>query len=336
MQILQYFKPKSMIYTGEHKEHETEIIHYQYDMSHCEILDSIASTKLQKHYLQVVGLADVNKIQEICRYYKIDPLINEDILSVNQRNKFEVKENYIFGTFSFSYLNEKEIIEDYMSIIMLENVILTFHETPPVFLNPIKILIQEHMEVREHSIDYLFYQILDIITDGHLAIYDILESNVNEFEEVLLETKNMEQDGFYLVRKQLIKLKNNVSPVHEQLERILLKKHRLFEPENANYFEDLKDHLDRLDNRLNQCNQLTRNLLDLHMNNQSTKINKMMSTLTIFSAIFIPLSFLTGVFGMNFVDFGILQYPHAVDLFVALCITIAGLMIWFFKSRKWF
>ena len=325
-----------MIYTGEHKEHETEIIHYQYDMSHCEILDSIASTKLQKHYLQVVGLADVNKIQEICRYYKIDPLINEDILSVNQRNKFEVKENYIFGTFSFSYLNEKEIIEDYMSIIMLENVILTFHETPPVFLNPIKILIQEHMEVREHSIDYLFYQILDIITDGHLEIYDILESNVNEFEEVLLETKNMEQDGFYLVRKQLIKLKNNVSPVHEQLERILLKKHRLFEPENANYFEDLKDHLDRLDNRLNQCNQLTRNLLDLHMNNQSTKINKMMSTLTIFSAIFIPLSFLTGVFGMNFVDFGILQYPHAVDLFVALCITIAGLMIWFFKSRKWF
>jgi len=325
-----------MIYTGEHKEHETEIIHYQYDMSHCEILDGIASTKSQKHYLQVVGLADVNKIQEICRYYKIDPLINEDILSVNQRNKFEVKENYIFGTFSFSYLNEKEIIEDYMSIIMLENVILTFHETPPVFLNPIKILIQEHMEVREHSIDYLFYQILDIITDGHLEIYDILESNVNEFEEVLLETKNMEQDGFYLVRKQLIKLKNNVSPVHEQLERILLKKHRLFEPENANYFEDLKDHLDRLDNRLNQCNQLTRNLLDLHMNNQSTKINKIMSTLTLFSAIFIPLSFLTGVFGMNFVDFGILQYPHAVELFIALCIIIAVSMFLFFKSRKWF
>lgn len=325
-----------MVYTGDHKGRDTEIVHYQYDASGCEILNSISSTKDHKHYLQVIGLANVDKIQEICIYYGIDPLINEDILSVNQRNKFEVKENYIFGTFSFSYLNEKEMVEDYMSILMLENVILTFHETTPLFLKPLDILIREHEEVREHSIDYVFYQILDIITDGHLEIYDILESNVNEFEEVLLETKNMEQDGFYLVRKQLLKLKNNVAPVHEQLERVLLKKHHLFEAENANYFEDLKDHLDRLDNRLNQCNQLTRNLLDLHMNNQSTKINKMMSTLTLFSAIFIPLSFLTGVFGMNFVDLGILQYPHAIDLFIALCVVIAVSMFLFFKSRKWF
>lgn len=251
MQILQYFKPKSMIYTGVHKEDNTKIIHYQYDSSSYEILDNIVSTKSCKHYLQVIGLANVEKIQEICNYYAIDPLINEDILSVNQRNKFEVKENYIFGTFSFSYLNSKKINEDYISIVMLENVILTFHETTPVYLEPLKILIQDHEEVRERSIDYLFYQILDIITDGHLEIYDILESNVNEFEELLLETKNMEQDGFYLVRKQLLKLKNNVTPVHEQLEKLLFKKHGLFNQENANYFEDLKDHLNRLDSRLN-------------------------------------------------------------------------------------
>jgi len=336
MQILQYFKPKSMVYTGEHKDIETKITHYQYDTSSYEILEDFPSTKPNKHYIQIVGLANVDKIQEICTYYKIDPLIGEDILSVNQRNKFDVKENHIFGTFSLAYIFEGKIIEDYMSILMFENVILTFHETTPVFLDPLKTLIHDHKELREHSIDYLFFQILDIITDGHLELYDVLEDEVNEFEEQLLETKNIEQESFYLIRKQLLKLKNNVSPVYEQLEKLLLKKHGLFQLENANYFEDLKDHLARLDNRLNQSSQLTRNLLDLHMNNQSTKMNKIMATLTLFSAIFIPLSFLTGIFGMNFVHFGILQYEHAVLLFGIVCLTIALTMFIFFKRKKWF
>lgn len=336
MQILQYFKPKSMVYTGEHKNVETKITHYQYDATSYEILDSIASTKPNKHYIQVVGLANVEKIQEICTYYAIDPLINEDILSVNQRNKFDIKDNHIFGTFSISYLIGGKIVEDYMSILMFENVILTFHETTPVFLDPLKTLIHDHKELREHSIDYLFFQVLDIITDGHLELYDVLENDVNAFEEQLLETKSIEQEAFYLIRKQLLKLKNNVSPVYEQLEKLLLKKHGLFQLENANYFEDLKDHLARLDNRLNQSSQLTRNLLDLHMNNQSTKMNKIMATLTLFSAIFIPLSFLTGIFGMNFVYFGILEYKHAVLLFGIVCLVIATSMFLYFKKKKWF
>ena len=336
MQILQYFKPKSMVYTGEHKDIATRITHYQYDATNYEVLLDFAHTKTIKHYVQVVGLADVEKIQEIGKYYDIDPLIVEDILSVNQRNKFELKEKYIFGTFSIAFLFDGKIEEDYMSILMFENTIITFHETEPVFLSPLKTLIESHKELREHSVDYLFFQILDIITDGHLELYDLLENNVNEFEEELLESKTIEQEEFYLIRKQLLKLKNNVTPVYEQLEKLLLKKHGLFRIENENYFEDLKDHLQRLDNRLNTSSQLTRNLLDLHMNNQSTKMNKIMATLTLFSATFIPLSFLTGVFGMNFVHFGVLQYEHALLFFSIVCFSIAVGMFIFFKRKKWF
>jgi len=336
MQILQYFKPKSMVYTGEHKDIETKIIHYQYDATSYELIDGYEPTKPVKHYIQVIGLANVEKIQEIGKYFNIDPLVIEDILSVHQRNKFELMDNFVFGTFSISYLYENQIKEDYLSILMFEKTIITFHETEPIYLIPLKSLINEHKELREHSIDYLFFQILDIITDGHLELYDLLEQEVNDFEQEILETKSIEQESFYLIRKQMLKLKNNVSPVYEQLEKLLLKKHGLFQLENSSYFEDLKDHLQRLDNRLNQSRELMRNILDLHMNNQSTKMNKVMSTLTLFSAIFIPLSFLTGIFGMNFVHFGILQYEHAWIVFGIVCVSIAVGMFLYFKKKNWF
>ena len=177
---------------------------------------------------------------------------------------------------------------------------------------------------------------MDIITDEHLDVYDQLEESMINFEEEILETKQIEQDQFYLVRKQMLKLKSNVAPILEQLEKTLARKIPLFNIENQVYFDDLKDHLQRLDARINQAREAMHHLLDLHMNNQSTKMNKIMTTLTIFSAIFIPLSFLSGFFGMNFIHFGLLSYKHAVLAFTLLCLLIVSVMIIFFKKQKWF
>jgi magnesium transporter len=134
----------------------------------------------------------------------------------------------------------------------------------------------------------------------------------------------------------MLNLKNHVSPVLEHLNQIMNKKSSLFMEDNMPFYDDLRDHLVRLDSRLDRSRELMRHLLDLHMNNQSNKMNKIMATLTLFSAIFIPLSFLTGFFGMNFVHFGILQYEYAVIGFTILCASIIIFMVWFFKKKKWF
>jgi len=336
MKISTYFKPKTMVYTGSYAHIDTQIHHWQYDQSKVELIDGFEMDLNKKHYIQVVGLAQVDKIQDIRKHLSIDPLVMEDIFNVNQRNKFELKEEYLFGTFSLSYLQDDKIKNDYMSILMFPHVIVSFHETQPTYLEDIHILFDEHKELRELPIDYLFFQIMDIITDKHLEVYDKLNLAVNDFEEELLETKSIEQEAFYNIRKQMLELKNNVSPIYEQLEKVLSKKSSLFDISTATYFEDLKDHLQRLDNRLNQSREITRNLLDLHMNNQSTKMNKIMATLTLFSATFIPLSFLTGFFGMNFVHFGILDYQNAVLLFSGICAVIAIGMVVFFKRKNWF
>ncbi len=336
MKISTYFKPKTMVYTGSFSHIDTQIYHWQYDEEKVEYVEGFEISPNKKHYIQVIGLANVEKIQEIRKHLSIDPLVMEDIFNVNQRNKFELKEEYLFGTFALSFLQDEIIKNDYMSILMFPNVIVSFHETQPHYLEDIHLLFYEHKELRELPIDYLFFQIMDIITDKHLEVYDKLNLAVNEFEAQLLETKSIEQEDFYHIRKQMLELKNNVSPINEQLDKILAKKSLLFNSSTSTYFEDLKDHLQRLDNRLNQSREITRNLLDLHMNNQSTKMNKIMATLTLFSATFIPLSFLTGFFGMNFVHFGILEYQNAIFLFSGICLLIAVGMIIFFKRKDWF
>ena len=335
MNIYNYIKPKSNVYTGKHNKIETKIIHTIYDAKTLELDELFGVDDQKKHYIQVVGLSDIEKISSIKDVYQIDPLILEDIFNVNQRNKIEMKDAYLFCVFNLMYIENEQLKEDYMSLLMTKNTIITFHETEPTFLNPLKTLFEEYKELRERSIDFLFFQILDIITDHHLDVYDHLDDQTIKFEEQILETKSIEQDAFYLIRKQMLKLKNNVSPVLEQLDKSIINTNH-FRLENQGYFDDLRDHLKRLDVRLTNSRELMHHLLDLHMNNQSTKMNKIMTTLTIFSAIFIPLSFMTGFFGMNFKHFDILEYPFAVGLFALICVMIVIGMILFFRRKHWF
>ncbi len=336
MKLSDYVKPKSMIYTGEHHQVPTTIIHYAYNDKVLEISNSFEGDSSLKHYIQVIGLSDIGIIESIKKFYPIDPLILEDVFNVNQRTKIDIRDAYVFCVFNLEFLDQGEVIDQYMSLLMYENTIITFHETKPVYLNPLEQLFKEHKDLRERSADYLLYQILDIITDNHLDIYDILDEQINRFEDHIIDQKNIKQDEFYLIRKTMLKLKSHVTPTYESLDKAMNRRNDLFKNDNKAFFDDLMDHLQRLDNRINQSREQVRNLLDLDTNNQSTKLNKIMATLTLFSAIFIPLSFLTGFFGMNFVHFGILEYRYAVLGFTLICLSIIIFMIFFFKHKKWF
>jgi len=336
MNLSQYIKPKSMIYTGEHKHVETSITHYEYDENHLDVTHVFDKKTNRKHYIQVVGLADVKTIDQLRETYPIDPLVLEDVFNVNQRTKFEIKNQYIFAVLNLEYLYQGEVVEEYMSLVMFKDTLITFHEKKPQFLEPLESLFADHKDLRQRGVDYLLYQILDIITDYELDIYDILDEQINLFEETIIDNENIKQDEFYLMRKSMLKLKNHVTPTYEQLDKMLTRKHEVFDLDNQPYYDDLMDHLQRLDYRINQSREQMRNMLDLHMNNQSTKMNKIMATLTLFSAIFIPLSFLTGFFGMNFIYFELLSYRHAVLIFSIVCFIIMASMVFFFKRKKWF
>lgn len=335
MKITDYFKPKSLIYTGDYKHEQTLINRFVYDQVQVDEFHDIKQSE-QKQYIQVIGLSDLAQIKEIKNTFKIDDFIVEDILNVNQRNKIEKVGDYIFAAFSLMYKDKGIIKKDYMSLIFNEQVLITFHENEPVFLSPLKTLLYEYEELRTNKLDFLFYQILDLLTDDHLNIYDFFEDEMNRFEDEILETKQIDQDDFYKLRKQILQLKNITYPIYDHLEILLKIEISFINKSTKKFFDDLLDHMYRLDQRINQLRDLMKTLLDLDINNQSNRMNRIMSTLTLFSAIFIPLSFLTGFFGMNFIYFDILSYEYAVIIFAGVCLLIAGIMIYIFKKHRWF
>ncbi len=334
MKMSEYFKPKSLVYTGSVIKKKTTIHRFVYDIDH---LDEFSNLKKEpKQYIQVVGLSEIEKINEIKTVFSIDEFIMEDVLNVDQRNKIEKVGDYVFACFSFLSKEQDDIKKEYMSLVFNQDVLISFHEKEPIFLAPILQLLTDYKDLKQGPIDFLFYHILDLITDDHLMIYDQFEQQLNAFEEEILETRQIEQEEFYKLRKHILQLKNISSPLFDQLESILKLDIAFIGNKTEKYYNDLIDHMKRLDDRLNQLKDSMRNLLDLDMNNQSTRMNRIMSTLTLFSAIFIPLSFLTGFFGMNFIHFNILKYEHAVVIFTSICLLIAVVMIMIFKKHKWF
>lgn len=336
MKANEYVQPKSYIYTGEHKDVPTHIVHYQISSDNVLESSTLPPHIEGKQYIQVIGLSDVDAVFSIGKKYDIDLLVIEDIFNVRQRNKIELFDDSLFGAFHLEYLEKNEVKKDYMSIFFKENIVISFHETNPAFLSGLKPVFEQGTEVRTRSIDYVFYLLLDVMTDHHLEIFEMLDEQSTMIEDMILSEKTINQESFYMVRKEMLKLKNSVSPVLNHLEYVLREKPKLIQRGNIGYFNDLLDHLNRLDNHLNQSRELMRNLLDLQINNQSHKMNRIMTTLTLFSAIFIPLGFLTGFFGMNFVHFGILAYEHALGLFVGFSVLLALFMIILFKKMKWF
>ena len=335
MKFKDYFTPKSMVYTGEHTNIKTTIKHYQYNAKEVIITDDFNKKEGYNHYIQVVGLSEVDKIMALKDIFPVEPLILEDVFNVSQRNKIDERKDYIFAVFHVNFYKET-IQEDYMSLLFFKDTIITFHEREPECLEALYPLFESYQELKERSSDFLFYQILDIITDSHI---DLMEHNnviTEQIEEEILEYKSVDQEAFYQMRKNLLKLKSNVTPILTQLDKIIQSPRGYISVEQFPYFDDLKDHLSRLDERLNDARELMRHLLDLHINNQSHKMNQIMKTLTLFSAIFIPLSFLTGFFGMNFVHFDLLKYEHAVTLFIVFCVSVAGFMVYLFKRMNWF
>jgi magnesium transporter len=336
MKIKNYFTPKSLIYTGKHDAVKTTIRHYHYNDTGMKMSNGFKPMVGYKSYIQVIGLSDIDKIKSLKSYYPVDTLTLEDIFNVDQRNKIEHKAEYVFSVFGVDFLHDETLKHDYMSLLLFSDTLITFHEKEPQFLDAVHPLFTEVGALQKETIDYLFFHIIDIITDHHLDVYDHLSESAVTFESDILESRKLNQENVYTLRKNLLRLKNNVSPILEQFNKLIDKNSPLINAENLPLFEDVRDHLKRLDERLNDLREMMRYLLDLYINNQSNTMNRIMTTLTLFSAIFIPLSFLTGFFGMNFTHFAVLDYQNALLIFVFLCIFLAVLMIMLFKKMKWF
>jgi magnesium transporter len=347
----QNLPPGTLVYTGRHHHVTPEMTMIafsaeRYVKQHIESIEAIQQFDGVK-WFNLTGLSDLETIRKIGDFYGIDPMILEDIVHVEQRTKIEISENYLFGVFKMIYTrtdmqevvqeNDYHFNHEHISFLLMPSLLITFQEEPgDVFDGVRERLADENGRIRTRGADYLFYALVDALVDHQMEAMLTLQNDIDSLEASIVEDEIGKMEPLYHLRKSLLILKSGAMPLQETLTRLIAQDTALLSPMTRTYFKDVIDHAAHLSDRIMMYREVVTSLFDMHQTNVSNRMNRVMTTLTFFSAIFIPLSFLAGFFGMNFEVFPSLHYPYAVPVFIGSCVGIALLMLGFFKWKDWF
>lgn len=340
------------MYTGKHHEVSPELtliayegINYINKIISVDQLDEIDHLKGVK-WLNVTGLSQVDVIKAIGDKYGIDPMILEDVVHVEQRTKVEFKEtDYLFAVFKMIYIDDLKsqeegmtcIRHEHISFLLIGDLIISFQEEPGDVFDGVRDRISDtSRKIRDLKTDYLFYALIDAIVDHQMETMLSLQDDTDTIEEMIIDDELEDIEALYHLRKSLMVLKSGAFPIQETIMRLIGQDIPLISKETKEYFKDVQDHVTHLSDRIMTNREVVSSLFDMHQTNISNNMNSAMTTLTIFSAIFIPLSFLAGFFGMNFQVFPSLATPNGIPIFIGGCLVIAVSMLSYFKWKKWF
>ncbi|MBF4695182.1 magnesium/cobalt transporter CorA [Fusibacter ferrireducens] len=329
--------PGTMVYTGEYANEPLKLELFSFSEGHHEYkvlknLDEVHAAKGTK-WLNVIGLSHIDALSQIAQQYQINDMIMEDIVNVSHRSKVEFEEKYLFSIFKMIYLGKEDtLFREHLSIIQMPGIVITFQERQEDVFDGIRQRIRMGQgKIRGNGSDYLFYALLDAIVDHQLDVMNFIQDQVDELERQIIDEDDTLIESLYHMRKDLLILKTAVMPLDDIITRLLSDKNNHFSEYTKLYLRDVADHTTHLKENIVMYREVIATLYETHQTNVSNNMNKVMTTLTIFSATFIPLSFLAGVFGMNFKHMPGLGNPNAFLYFSIFCVLSTLGMLWYFK-----
>lgn len=274
----------------------------------------------------------------IQRAFDIDRLTWEDITKGDHLPKVEIDENRIFIVMQVLRYEEntQHIIKEQMSILIKDKCLYTFqHGAHPVVEQVQEKLKINRNNMRGREMDYLLYAVMGSILNQHFLIFDQFQERMDEIESLVMrQSKGNYIHDLYRVRKEIMKIKSVVSPMKDII-RSLVYESDFIKEEHRPVYLDLNDRLLEINETLAYYRELVTALYDMHLSNGSNRMNRIMTTLTVYSAIFIPLTFLSGVYGMNFKYLPELSWKWSYPAFWVVCIILSVSMVSFFKKKKW-
>ena len=334
--------PGTLHYTGHYADEELAIEVLQYNRNEFKRFRISDITELEANesdvrWVNISGLNHMDFLTQLGEHFNIDRMNLEDIIDVYQRSKLEKRDHYLFSIFKMFYLKQTDIISEHVSVILLKNMLITFQETSDDIFESIRERLEANEgQIRRKNVDYLYYSLLDNLIDQYFISLHLIEQRFTQAEMKIVEQKSRKMDEIYQLRKDLLYLKNGIDPVKNILQTIIKDSDTYFSNEVKQYFNDILDNTLHIVESIMTFREMVDGLYEAQVSNRNDEMNKTIMTLTIFSVIFAPLSFLTGVFGMNFIHMPLLSYKYAFIAFVAFCLLIVSAMIVFFIRKKMF
>jgi magnesium transporter len=339
--------PGTLLYTGSITEKPILISLLSYDP---EYISSISSNSIEDilikydkdriNWINIDALYNIDIIDKIGQYFNLHSLILEDILNTEHHPKIDFEDDYIFITMKMLSLDRKnEVIDnEHVSFILGENYIISFQEKSGDVFDPIRKRLENGKgKARKRKADYLLYLLMDSIVDNYYHIFDYIYDKIEDLEESIYynpKSENFEKIIFY--KKQLIYLRKSIFPLESVLREITDEDINVIETEHNKFFSDIYDHLKSIMQDLEIMREVLTGLIDLYMSSLSNKMNNIMKTLTVVAAIFIPLTFLAGVYGMNFKYMPELEWHWGYPLILIIMACLGIGMFFLMKYKKWF
>ncbi|MCF8009569.1 MAG: magnesium/cobalt transporter CorA, partial [Halanaerobiales bacterium] len=290
-------------------------------------------------WINIDGLSDVDTIKQIGDNFDIHPLALEDILHVHQRPKLEEYDNSLFIVLKMLNYNEtsKEIDSEQLSIIVGKNYVITFQEKPGDVFDPIRERLKNKKgKIRTMNADYLAYCLVDLIVDNYFIILEKISDRIEFIEEELInEPSEKTLKSIYELKNEMIFLRKSVWPLREVVNRLEKNEIDFIDKSVKLYFRDLYDHTIQVIETVETLRDMLSGMLDIYLSSLSNKMNEVMKVLTIIATIFIPLTFIAGIYGMNFQYMPELDIRNGYFIVLGIMLVVALYMVYFFKKKDW-
>lgn len=337
--------PGEVTYVGK-KETVSSLEIIDYDKKSCqryesEKLEDAYRFKETEHitWINVNGLNNTRQIEKLGKHYNLHPLIVEDIVNTEQRPKIEAHEDYLFLVVKMLYHDENEAFtKEHISIVLGRNHVLTFQEAnDDVFDRLRDRIVTSKGIIRSVGADYLMYSILDAIIDNYFIIIEEVGEKIQQLEDELFLKNPRESIAVEIqaLKRKILRIRKAVLPLREVIKQLEKSEHPFIEKRTINYLRDINDHIIQNCENIEIYREMTWGLMDMYMTSISNKMNEVMKVLTIMASIFIPLTFIVGVYGMNFDYMPELDEHYAYFIVWGVMILVILGMVWYFKRKNW-
>jgi len=336
--------PGTLVHIGERKAEQVKITIIDYDES--QVQEKIAEKieecfpfkdKPTVTWINIDGIHKVEVIEKIGNCFNLHPLILEDILNTGQRPKIEDFGEHIFLVLKMLYYLEKEITIEQVSLILGPNFVISFQEREGDVFNNIRERIRNNKgRIRKMGADYLAYSLLDAIVDGYFVILEKVGEEIEDIEEKLIKNPTPKTvQIIHNLKREMISLRKSVWPLREVVGVLERGESSLIKKTTGVYLRDVYDHTIQVIDTIETYRDMISGMLDIYLSSISNRMNEVMKILTIIATIFIPLTFIAGIYGMNFRFMPELGWRLGYPAVLFIMVIIGIVMLFYFRRKKW-
>ncbi len=339
-----WLPPGSLVYVGQVKNQPIRIVGMDYDESGCEewegvtVDEKLPTKKKEVHWIHLDGVHQPEVVKSIGEIYGIHALTLEDILNTEHRPKLDETDECFFLIVKQPVFNEERALSFRSISILLGNFgVISFTDTDEDLFKSVRSRIRSaNGRIRKQGPDYLLYSLLDTVIDSYLVVMDQIQEEILQLEEKVLH--NAESDSLQQLQnlqRTVLQLQQVIRPSRDLTTALCRIDDPFINESTKKYFEDVLDHILAISANTDHFREMLSSILNLYISMMNTKMNQVVHLLTVFAAIFMPLTFIAGIYGMNFKYMPELDHPYGyfITLFLMLVVVIS--MILFFRQKKW-